>query len=144
MDANLSALRLGMDVGSTTVKLVVMDPASRKVLFSRYRRHNAFQAGTVRALLEEVHAEFPHEEFRAAFCGSGAKPIADAVRAPFIQEVVANAIAVRNFYPSTRVAIELGGQDAKGVFFYYDEAEKNLVASDMRMNGSCRRDRSLY
>jgi predicted CoA-substrate-specific enzyme activase len=137
MDANLSALRLGLDAGSTTVKLVVMDPASKKVLFSRYRRHNACQAETLRDLLLEVHAEFPGREFRAAVCGSGGKPLAGAVGAHFIQEVVANAIAVRNFYPEARVAVELGGQDAKVVFFYFDEAEKNLVASDMRMNGSC-------
>jgi predicted CoA-substrate-specific enzyme activase len=119
------------------VKAVVMDPVSREVLFSRYRRHNAYQAETVRAVLGEVREAFPGEAFRAAVCGSGGKPIADAVGAHFIQEVVANAIAVRTFYPEARVAIELGGQDAKVVFFYYDEIEKNLVASDMRMNGSC-------
>jgi activator of 2-hydroxyglutaryl-CoA dehydratase len=51
--------------------------------------------------------------------------------------VVANSIAVRTFYPAARVAIELGGQDAKLIFFYYDEITKSLTASDMRMNGSC-------
>ncbi|MDR2795910.1 MAG: acyl-CoA dehydratase activase, partial [Spirochaetaceae bacterium] len=70
-------------------------------------------------------------------CGSGGKPIADALGVPYVQEVVANAIAVRTFYPQTRVAIELGGQDAKIVFFYYDEHTRKLAASDMRMNGSC-------
>jgi predicted CoA-substrate-specific enzyme activase len=137
MNKIMSSLRLGLDVGSTTVKLVIMDPADRKVLFSRYRRHNAYQAETVRAILAEAAGEFPGAVFRAAVCGSGGKPIADAIGAHFIQEVVANAIAVRTFYPHTRVAIELGGQDAKVVFFYYDEAAQNLVASDMRMNGSC-------
>jgi predicted CoA-substrate-specific enzyme activase len=114
-----------------------MDPEDRRILFSRYRRHNACQAETVRAILGEAAAAFPGAAFRAAVCGSGGKPLADAVGAHFIQEVVANAIAVRAFYPQTRAAIELGGQDAKVVFFYYDEFTKNLVASDMRMNGSC-------
>ena len=114
-----------------------METESKKVLFSRYKRHNAYQAETVLDILSEVLAGFPGAEFRAAVCGSGGKPIADAIGALFIQEVVANAIAVRTFYPQARVAIELGGQDAKVVFFYYDEKAGRLVASDMRMNGSC-------
>jgi predicted CoA-substrate-specific enzyme activase len=126
---------LGVDVGSTTVKAIVME--GRELLFSRYRRHHAEQAAVLRELLAEAAAEFPGGEFRAAVCGSGGKPIAEAIHAPYIQEVVANAVAVRSFYPQARVAIELGGQDAKIVFFYYDEAAGRLVASDMRMNGSC-------
>ena len=114
-----------------------METESKKVLFSRYKRHNAYQAETVLDILSEVLAGFPGAEFRAAVCGSGGKPIADAIGALFIQEVVAKAIAVRTFYPQARVAIELGGQDAKVVFFYYDEKAGRLVASDMRMNGSC-------
>ncbi|MDR2537490.1 MAG: acyl-CoA dehydratase activase [Treponema sp.] len=131
------SLRLGIDVGSTTVKVVVMDPLTKKARFSRYRRHNAYQSETARELLAEVQEQFPHATFRAAICGSGGKPIADAIGAHFVQEVVANAVAVRAFYPHARVAIELGGQDAKIVFFYHDEVSGQLVASDMRMNGSC-------
>ncbi|GHV78991.1 2-hydroxyglutaryl-CoA dehydratase [Spirochaetia bacterium] len=136
MESGFSSLRLGIDVGSTTVKVVVLNE-SKKVLFSRYERHNAYQAETVHTLLKEVFSLFPGIEFKTAVCGSGGKPIADAIHAHYIQEVVANAIAVRIFYPQARVAIELGGQDAKVVFFYYDEGIKRLVASDMRMNGSC-------
>ena len=132
-----SSLRLGIDVGSTTVKVVVMESESKKILFSRYERHNAYQAETVHTLLADVFSLFPGANFNAAVCGSGGKPIATAIHAHYIQEVVANAIAVRTFYPEARVAIELGGQDAKLVFFYYDERSKRLVASDMRMNGSC-------
>ncbi|MDR3304341.1 MAG: acyl-CoA dehydratase activase [Treponema sp.] len=132
-----SIRKLGIDVGSTTVKIVVVEPRHKKIVFSRYRRHNAYQDETVHALLSEVAALFPGASFKAAVCGSGGKPIADAIRAHFIQEVVANAIAVREFYPQARVAIELGGQDAKLVFFYHDEVTGRLVASDMRMNGSC-------
>ena len=59
------------------------------------------------------------------------------MEAHYIQEVVANSLAIREFFPQTRVAIELGGQDAKVVFFHHDEHTGQLMASDMRMNGSC-------
>ncbi|MDR1420918.1 MAG: acyl-CoA dehydratase activase [Treponema sp.] len=145
MSKTFSFLRLGIDVGSTTVKIVVMErklrsvsaPGEERVLFSRYRRHNAYQAETVLALLRETFEAFPGAEFRPAVCGSGGKPVAELLGVPYVQEVVANAIAVRTFYPQARVAIELGGQDAKIVFFYHDDSTGRLVASDMRMNGSC-------
>jgi predicted CoA-substrate-specific enzyme activase len=131
------ALRLGLDIGSTTVKAVLMEPEHKTVLFSRYARHNACQVETVRTFLADMAAQFPGAAVRAAVCGSGGKPIAEALGVPFVQEVVANAVAVRTFYPEARVAIELGGQDAKIVFFYYDRQSQGLAASDMRMNGSC-------
>ncbi|GMO51845.1 MAG: 2-hydroxyacyl-CoA dehydratase [Termitinemataceae bacterium] len=130
-------LNLGIDVGSTTVKVVVMDRETQKCVFSRYTRHNAFQPETVSKQLQEILAEFPHAQFHAAICGSGGKSIARQIGTPFIQEVVANSLAIRKFYPAARVAIELGGQDAKVVFFYKDEATGRLIANDMRMNGSC-------
>ncbi|MDR1073456.1 MAG: acyl-CoA dehydratase activase, partial [Treponema sp.] len=132
-----SCLWLGIDVGSTTAKTVVVDPHTNISLFSRYIRHNARQAETIRALLIEVFTRFPEVIFRAAVCGSGGKIIASTLNIPYIQEVVANSIAVRTLYPQTRVAVELGGQDAKVIFFYYDKATNKLIASDMRMNGTC-------
>ncbi|MDR3201234.1 MAG: acyl-CoA dehydratase activase, partial [Spirochaetales bacterium] len=137
MNTKNESLWIGLDVGSTTAKAVVVNAGQREILFRRYTRHNAQQCETVCALLEEVFKEFPGAEFRAAVCGSGGKTIADLIHASYIQEVVANSIAVKTFYPRTRVAVELGGQDAKIVFFYHDEATDRLVASDMRMNGSC-------
>jgi predicted CoA-substrate-specific enzyme activase len=130
-------LYLGLDVGSTTVKAVVMEPESKELVFSGYRRHNADQAGTAHQLLQEILERYRGADFYAAVCGSGGAPIAEAVGAHFVQEVVANAIAVRTFHPESRVAIELGGQDAKIVFFHKDEGTGRLTASDMRMNGSC-------
>uniref|UniRef100_UPI003D7D5A9A acyl-CoA dehydratase activase n=1 Tax=Butyricicoccus sp. TaxID=2049021 RepID=UPI003D7D5A9A len=130
-------LLLGLDVGSTTVKAAVLRPGEQKPLFVRYRRHHAEQMHAMRLLLEEVQQAFPQETFRIAVCGSGGKPIADCTGIHFVQEVVANASAVRHLYPQTRTAIELGGQDAKIIFFQYDENAKQLVARDMRMNGSC-------
>ncbi len=129
--------RLGIDVGSTTVKLVVYDPESGERLYSVYRRHHASQVKTAGELLKEASALFPGCRFRAAVCGSGVKPVAERLGLPFIQEVVANAAAVCELYPRARTAIELGGQDAKIIFFDYDEDKGTLTASDMRMNGSC-------
>jgi len=130
-------LHIGIDVGSTTVKAVVIQNGTKEVLYSRYERHNACQSEKVYAFLQEIFTLFPNNQFRIALCGSGGRIIADMIHAPFIQEVVANSIAVRTFYPQARVAIELGGQDAKIVFFFHDNATNRLIAGDMRMNGSC-------
>lgn len=130
-------LWIGIDIGSTTVKIVILDPAEDKVLHQRYSRHNARQAETLCTLLEEARELFPSATFKATVCGSGGKGIADAIESFYIQEVVANSIAIRRFFPSTQVAIELGGQDAKIIFFYHDKTTGQLIASDMRMNGTC-------
>ncbi|MCL2441664.1 MAG: acyl-CoA dehydratase activase [Treponema sp.] len=130
-------LHIGIDVGSTTVKAVVIQPDTKEILFSRYERHEASQSDKVHSFLQDIFAQFPNNQFKIAFCGSGGRTIADLLQAPYIQEVVANSIAVRTFYPQARVAIELGGQDAKIVFFYHDNAANRLTAGDMRMNGSC-------
>jgi predicted CoA-substrate-specific enzyme activase len=130
-------IHIGIDVGSTTVKAVVIQGGTREVIFSRYERHNACQSEKVRLFLEDIFSRFPNEQYRLAFCGSGGRTIAELIRAPYIQEVVANSIAVRTFYPNAKVAVELGGQDAKIVFFYHDRATNRLMAGDMRMNGSC-------
>lgn len=137
MTKERESLRLGVDIGSTTVKVVVMEPESKNVLFERYERHHAEQGKTVLRLLKEVVREFPDAVFCVAVCGSGGKPVAERIGAHYIQEVVANAAVVRALYPQVRTAIELGGQDAKIIFFHYDENSERLIASDMRMNGSC-------
>jgi len=126
---------MGIDVGSTTVKIIILDIEKNEICFNHYQRHHAEQWNTTKALLEKVAQQFPDTRFRIGVCGSGGKPIADKIGAHYIQEVVANSSAVRNLYPNTRTAIELGGQDAKIIFFYNDNGR--LVTSDMRMNGSC-------
>ncbi len=130
-------MRLGIDVGSTTVKIVILDENTKEVLYSKYVRHNARQQETVLSLLKETAEKFPDEEFLVAVCGSGGRPVAEKLNVHYIQEVVANSAAVRELYPNVRTAIELGGQDAKVVFFYYDEEKGKLQTSDMRMNGCC-------
>ncbi|MDR1180237.1 MAG: acyl-CoA dehydratase activase [Spirochaetales bacterium] len=128
---------VGIDIGSTTVKIVVLSPDKKNIDFSLYRRHNAEQAQAVHELLCRVHELFPDSRLELAVCGSGGLSIAQALGAHYVQEVVANAVAIKEFYPRTSVAIELGGQDAKVVFFRKDPVTKKPVASDMRMNGSC-------
>ena len=132
-----STYHLGIDVGSTTAKAVVFDPLAQRVLFSRYVRHNAHQVETVATLLRTVAKEFPGCSFRLVTCGSGGTTIADALGVPFVQEVVANSLAVRRDHENVRCAIELGGQDAKMVFFERDEKSGATTVADMRMNGSC-------
>lgn len=127
--------RMGIDVGSTTVKILILDTEKNEILYNHYERHHAEQWNTAQKLLSDVSEKFPGTRFRIAVCGSGGKPIADKIGAHYIQEVVANSSAVRALYPASRTAIELGGQDAKIIFFYNDNGR--LVTSDMRMNGSC-------
>lgn len=132
-----NTLLVGIDVGSTTGKIAVFDPRIQKVLFRRYLRHHARQVECVKNLFLEVKEVFPDTPLRAAFCGSGGAALAAALDLPYVQEVVANALAVSAFYPTARTAIELGGQDAKMVFFEYDTTQERLNVADMRMNGSC-------
>ena len=132
-----ASVNVGIDVGSTTVKVLAVDAETHEVLFGEYVRHHARQAETVQEVLGRLVREVPGAKMRAAVCGSGAMGLADAFGLPFVQEVAANAIAVRTRYPSVRTAIELGGQDAKMVFFAFDERSGQLNTSDMRMNGSC-------
>ena len=132
-----ASIDLGIDIGSTTTKYVVLDTATGARLASGYKRHNARQAESVAHVLDEVRDGFPAAAVRAAVTGSGSAHIADALGAPYIQEVVANAVAVQKLYPQARCAIELGGQDAKMVFFRQDPSTGRLDVADMRMNGSC-------
>lgn len=130
-------LHIGIDVGSTTTKSCVIDPRTGAVLYDSYHRHNARQAASVRTTLDEIAKRFPSVSVRLAVCGSGGEAIARMLEVPYIQEVVANSIAVRKLHPQTRCAIELGGQDAKMVFFKPDDATGKPSVTDMRMNGSC-------
>lgn len=132
-----SEIHVGIDVGSTTVKVLAIDAATHEVLFGEYVRHHARQAETTQEVLSRLVAQFPQTPMRAAVCGSGAMGLAEAFSLPFVQEVTANAIAIQDRYPETRTAIELGGQDAKMVFFAVDNYTGKLHATDMRMNGSC-------
>ena len=129
-------MTLGLDVGSTTVKAVLTDRVTGRTLFRRYQRHHAEQRRTLCSLLDAICAKFAGRPMRIAVCGSGGRPLADQMGVCYVQEVVANGAAVRALYPAARTAVELGGQDAKVIFFRQEE-DGTLTTSDMRMNGSC-------
>lgn len=128
---------VGIDVGSTTVKIAVLDQRNGELLYFRYLRHYAKQEETVIAVLEEAHQKLPRCRFELAISGSGGEPIANSLGAFFVQEVIANSITIKNLYPATKVAIELGGQDAKILFFDRDKVTNHPFVYDMRMNGCC-------
>lgn len=128
---------VGLDVGSTTVKTVVIDPADGSVLHTSYERHHAHQAACAASALRAVAREFDGRRLRIAVTGSGAAPIAETCHAPFVQEVVAGAKAVQTLYPQARTVIELGGQDAKMIFLAEDPYRGASRVDDMRMNGTC-------
>lgn len=153
-------LHVGIDVGSTTTKIVVVDReksiqnlSDRKeesqikknvrmqeeILYSNYERHNADQVKSVYLALKKLKDKFKDTaaEVHLALTGSGSKILAELLGISYVQEVVANSIALRRQYKEVGTAIELGGQDAKIIFFGKDEKTGDLNVADMRMNGSC-------
>lgn len=128
---------LGIDVGSTTVKAALIDPETGRPILHAYRRHGAEQSQTSEMILRELALQWDGGPVSAVFTGSGGRTLADRAGLGHIQEVVANSVGVQRFHPEARVAIELGGQDAKVIFFHPDPRTGELTASDMRMNGSC-------
>ncbi len=119
---------LGVDVGSTTVKLAILDEENN-LLFSQYRRHHTDIRATIAEILDEANAEFADQPLSVAITGSGGLLLAQWLDLEFVQEVVASKTAVETFIPQTDVAIELGGEDAK--IIYFDQG------IEQRMNGTC-------
>jgi activator of 2-hydroxyglutaryl-CoA dehydratase/predicted nucleotide-binding protein (sugar kinase/HSP70/actin superfamily) len=113
-------LMLGLDVGSTTVKAVVVDAASDEVLWRDYQRHETRQAEKVLELLERLAAAFPGvppPAWRVFATGSGSSTLAPQIGAKFVQEVNAVSHAVERRFPEVQSVVELGGQDAKIIIF---------------------------
>ena len=108
--------QVGIDVGSATVKLVVTDDKGN-LLFGDYRRHHAHTQQTLADLLKDAKAKTGAEYVKAHLTGSGSIGLSKALGIPFTQEVVAVADKLRRYYPQTDVAIELGGEDAKIIYF---------------------------
>ena len=124
----LKEYRAGIDIGSTTVKLVVLDETG-KIVYGEYRRHMAQTQATLAQLLREAGEMLGECAIRARITGSGSINLAEALSLGFVQEVVAVATALKHTAPETDVAIELGGEDAKIIYFTGGVEE--------RMNGVC-------
>ena len=121
-------LHVGLDVGSTTVKIIVMDK-NKNTLYKNYQRHFSDTKNTVCKVLEDLLIKYPLNSFTLALTGSGAMSAAKFLGVDFIQEVVSCKRAVEKYIPKTDVVIELGGEDAK--IIYFDQS------IEQRMNGTC-------
>lgn len=120
---------LGIDIGSTTVKIAILDDA-HNILFSDYKRHFANIRETLSDLLKEAYDKLGNIILHPMITGSGGLTLANHLKVPFVQEVISVATALKELAPKTDVAIELGGEDAKIIYFEGGNVEQ-------RMNGIC-------
>ncbi len=124
-----NSARLGIDIGSTTVKVAFIDEEG-KLLFSDYKRHFAKIRETLSSLLNDAYGKLGNRTIYPMITGSGGLTLAKHLGVPFTQEVIAVSTSLRMLCPGTDVAIELGGEDAKIIYFENGNAEQ-------RMNGIC-------
>ena len=118
----------GIDIGSTTVKLVLLDDKG-EMIYGEYRRHRAHTQETLAEMMQDAREKLGPCALRVNMTGSGALSLATALHVGFVQEVVAVATALQQAAPQTDVAIELGGEDAKIIYF--------TGGLEERMNGVC-------
>ncbi len=132
-------LMIGLDVGSTTVKAVVVDPVTDEILWKDYQRHDTRQPEKVLeflGMIEEALPKVPRNAFRLFVTGSGGAALVPHLGGKFVQEVNAVSLAVEKLYPEVQSVVELGGQDAKIIVFKEDEetGKKKKIPS---MNDKC-------
>ena len=120
---------LGIDIGSTTVKIAILDDR-HQILFSDYKRHFANIRETLASLLSLAFEQLGNLTVHPIITGSGGLTLANHLQIPFVQEVIAVSTSLQTFAPVTDVAIELGGEDAKIIYFEGGNVEQ-------RMNGIC-------
>ncbi|MCP4543092.1 MAG: CoA activase [Chloroflexi bacterium] len=134
-----SALKMGIDIGSTTAKVVILNQDTNgsvrstqsNIAFSAYHRHNAETLATLKTILGQALDSLGNVKVNLLITGSAGLGISEKFNIPFIQEVVASAEVVRQLYPQVKTLIDIGGEDAKMIFFNADQRP------DIRMNGSC-------
>ena len=123
-------MKIGLDIGSTTIKAVVLNDAG-EIVFRRYERHRAQIALLSEVLLHAVMNQFPGETFQLGISGSAGMGLAEELDIDFLQEVYATRVALKKLAPKADVAIELGGEDAKILFL------TGAGGLEVRMNGTC-------
>ena len=126
---NSKMYTLGIDIGSTTVKIAILDEA-HTLLFADYERHFANIKDTLHSLLVKASSQLGNITLHPMITGSGGLTLANHLNVPFVQEVIAVSTSLQEFAPKTDVAIELGGEDAKIIYFEGGNVEQ-------RMNGIC-------
>jgi predicted CoA-substrate-specific enzyme activase len=122
--------KAGLDIGSTTIKIVFLDE-NRDIAFSGYRRHNADIQAALKEILRDAIKELGNATVEMVVTGSAGMGISEKYDIPFVQEVVAAAAFINTKHPDIRTLIDIGGEDTKMVFF------KEGQVPDIRMNGSC-------
>ena len=129
---------VGLDVGSTTVKAIVAESTSDKVVWQDYQRHETKQPEKVLEFLRRIEEEagVTPENSRAFITGSGGGTLAELVGAKFVQEVTAVSLAVEKMHPEVYSVIELGGQDAK-IIVFKDDPESGRKKKIPSMNDKC-------
>ncbi len=127
MNINIKKRALGIDIGSTTTKLVLAE--NDKILYERYERHFSQVREKTIQMVSDIKDLLEESPFTVSISGSAGMGVAEATALPFVQEVYATGEAVRSLAPDTSAVIELGGEDAKVIFFD--------GGIDERMNGSC-------
>ena len=123
----MAKVNLGIDIGSTTVKIVALE--NKKLIYKAYERHYSDMTGTVARMIADCYKNLGVSSCSVSITGSGGLSVSKWLNLPFSQEVVACTKAVKEFIPGTDVVIELGGEDAKITYL------KGNV--EQRMNGSC-------
>ena len=126
---NSNLHKLGIDIGSTTVKIAILN-AKDELLFSDYERHFANIRETLQSLMKKAFDVLGNIPVAPIITGSGGLTLAKHLGVPFVQEVIAVSTALQHAAPQTDVAIELGGEDAKIIYFEGGNVEQ-------RMNGIC-------
>lgn len=122
-------MRVGLDIGSTTIKCVVLDEQD-KIIYSTYERHYSHILEKGQELLQRIAKDYlPDGRAMLAISGSAGMGLADSCGVPFVQEVFATRVAANRLAPGTDCIIELGGEDAKILFL--------TNGTEVRMNGSC-------
>ncbi len=119
--------RLGLDIGSTTIKVVLLD--KDEIVHQEYRRHHSDISGLLNKLFDELNEKFPGIDVSVTITGSGGLSVANWLNLKFIQEVMAETEAIKKYHPETDVIIELGGEDAKITYMH--------PVLEQRMNGTC-------
>ncbi|HHX37682.1 MAG TPA: 2-hydroxyacyl-CoA dehydratase [Clostridiaceae bacterium] len=120
-------MRMGLDIGSTTLKVVVLD--GEEIVFSSYQRHNSDIRRVLLDSFSELKERFDEQLFKISVTGSGGVAVAEYLNVPFTQEVIAETEVIEHYHPGTDCIIELGGEDAKITFL--------TPTTEQRMNGTC-------
>ena len=127
MLTNPVPMKMGLDIGSTTIKVVILD--EDQIVYSQYRRHHSDIRGELARAFEDVSAAYPDLTAQIAITGSGGLSVAEWLGVEFVQEVIAETVAIKKYNPKTDIIIELGGEDAKITYLH--------PVPEQRMNGTC-------